>query len=37
MTTKEEQYQLLLKQARSFVEGETDNVANMANSVGITS
>lgn len=31
MTAKEEQYQLLLKQARSFVEGETDNVANMAN------
>jgi len=31
MTTKEEKYTLLLKQAQALVEGETNMVANMAN------
>ncbi len=31
MTTKEEKYTLLLKQAQALVEGETNVVANMAN------
>jgi len=31
MTTKEEKYTLLLKQAQALVEGETNIVANMAN------